>query len=210
MCKPPIILVGSGGHSRACIDVIEAEARFRIAGLIGLPSEVGSENLGYPVLGTDEDLPNLTKKVKSAIVTVGQIESPQSRVRIYQRLRELGCDLPIIVAPDAHVSHHAELAEGTIIMHGALVNAGARIGRNCIINSRALIEHDVLVSDHCHVSTGVTINGGAAVGEGTFIGSGSMVREGIRIGSACVVGMGQRVLSDCEDGAWLRHGKGML
>lgn len=204
MSRPAIIMVGSGGHARACIDVIEAEGRFRVAGLIGLSHEVGLENMGYPVLGTDNDLPGLVKEVQSALVTVGQIETPQPRMRLFRQLLELGYELPTIVSPNARISRHAMLAGGTIIMHGVLINAGARIGRNCIINSGATIEHDACISDHCHVSTAVTINGGVGVGEGSFIGSGSVVREGVRIGEGCIVSMGQRVFADCADGSWLR------
>ena len=32
MSKIPLLLVGAGGHARACIDVIELEGRFVIAG----------------------------------------------------------------------------------------------------------------------------------------------------------------------------------
>ena len=34
MKKKPLILIGSGGHAKACIDVIENEARFYIYGII--------------------------------------------------------------------------------------------------------------------------------------------------------------------------------
>ena len=34
MKKPEIILVGGGGHCKSCIDVIEAESRFTIKGII--------------------------------------------------------------------------------------------------------------------------------------------------------------------------------
>jgi N,N'-diacetyllegionaminate synthase len=44
-----IVLVGAGGHARACIDVIEREGYFVVKGLVGLPREVGSRILGYPV-----------------------------------------------------------------------------------------------------------------------------------------------------------------
>ena len=37
MQKPEIILVGGGGHCKSCIDVIEAEGRFIIKGIIDLP-----------------------------------------------------------------------------------------------------------------------------------------------------------------------------
>ena len=63
MSNPTILLIGAGGHARACIDVIEQEGRFNIAGLVGLPHEVGSRVLGYPVLGSDIELPDLLKMV---------------------------------------------------------------------------------------------------------------------------------------------------
>jgi hypothetical protein len=48
-----ILLVGAGGHARACIDVIGREGRFAVKGLVGLPHEVGSRVFNYPVLGAD-------------------------------------------------------------------------------------------------------------------------------------------------------------
>ena len=44
-----ILLVGAGGHAMACIDVIELEGRFVVAGLVGEEREVGSHVLGYAV-----------------------------------------------------------------------------------------------------------------------------------------------------------------
>lgn len=32
--KPKLVLIGGGGHARACIDVIEQENHFRIYGII--------------------------------------------------------------------------------------------------------------------------------------------------------------------------------
>jgi sugar O-acyltransferase (sialic acid O-acetyltransferase NeuD family) len=196
-----IVLAGAGGHARACIDVIEAEGRFAIAGLIGSAGEVGARLLGYEVVGTDAELPKLIAQHSRALIVVGQIKTPAPRVRLYELLRSLGCELPAIVSPRAYVSKHATIGPGTIVMHGAVVNAGAVVGSNCILNSQSLVEHDVVVGDHCHVSTAAVLNGGVRVGAQTFIGSSAHVREGIRIGEGCIVGMGQRVLEDCADGS---------
>jgi len=201
--KAPLLLLGAGGHARACIDVIEQEGRFEITGLTGLPQEVGTSVLGYPVLATDLDLPALLREHKNAIVTVGQIKSPDLRMALFRALELSGCSLPAIVSPRAHVSRHAALGAGSIVMHGAIVNAGAMIGKNCIINSLALIEHDATIGDHCHVATAAAINSGVSVDAGTFIGSNTCVRQGTRIGSHCVIGMGQRVLVDCAAGTWM-------
>lgn len=192
--------MGAGGHARACIDVIEQEGRFAIAGLVGLPSEVGARLLGYSVVGTEQDLPALLADHSHALVTVGQIKSPELRMRVFGLLVASGSVLPVIVSPRAYVSPHAAVGAGSIVMHGAVINAGAVVGRNCIINSQALVEHDVVIADHCHISTGAALNGGVCIGTGTFVGSSASVRQHITIGERCVIGMGQRVLADCESG----------
>lgn len=198
MSLEPILLVGAGGHAKACVDVIEQDGRFSIYGLVGQADEVGRTILGYPVLGADLDLPNLFRKCKNALITIGQIKSPKPRTRLFELLEENGFHLPTIVSPLAFVSPHAEIGRGTIVMHGAIVNAGAVVGHNCILNSKSLVEHDTVVDEHCHISTGAIVNGSAHVGAGTFIGSGSVVRQCVEIGERCVIGMGLSVLADCD------------
>ncbi len=200
MTATAILLVGAGGHAASCIDVIEESRRFIIAGLVGSAGEVGKQVLGYPVLGTDEDLPLLVARHPFALIVVGQIKTPEPRIQLFERLQNMRCELPFIVSPRALVSRHATIGAGTIVMHGAFVNAGANIGRNCIINSRALVEHDVTIGDNCHIATAAVINGGVRVGAGTFVGSNSTVRQDIEIGECCVIGMGQRVLANCGPG----------
>ncbi|UVT16850.1 MAG: acetyltransferase [Nitrospira sp.] len=193
MSKPRLIVIGAGGHAHACIDVIERCGAYEIVGLVGLPGELHTEQFGYRVIGTDSELPGLAKDCSHAIVAVGHIRSPAVRIHLYQRAVELGLQLPTIASPTAYVSRHAVLGPGTIVMHGAIINAGARIGNNCIINTRAIVEHDVTVADHCHVSTGAILNGNVTVGAGSFIGSGTIVKEGISIGANCIMGMGLAV-----------------
>jgi sugar O-acyltransferase (sialic acid O-acetyltransferase NeuD family) len=201
--RTPLLLVGAGGHARACIDVIEQEGRFEVAGLLGLPEEIGRRILGYAVLGSDVDLLTIAARVGHAIVTVGQIKSAQVRVDLFAQLVRSGCALPTIVSPRGYVSRHATVGAGTIVMHGAIVNAGASIGRNCILNSLALVEHDANVADHCHISTSAAVNSAVRIGTGTFVGSGASVHQGIVIGERCVIPMGLAVRSDCRDGEQL-------
>ncbi len=184
------MLIGAGGHAQSCIDVIEQEGRFNIIGLVGIESELGLQVNGYEVIGTDKDLSTLIGKAHFALIALGQISSPDARVRLYQRASKAGFDLVNVVSPSAYVSPTAQIGKGTIIMHGAIVNAGVQVGSNCIINSRALLEHETQVSDNCHISTGAILNGGVIVEEGCFIGSGSIVKQGVSIGERSVVGMG--------------------
>ena len=199
MTKPNLILIGVGGHARSCIDVIEQQGQFKIAGMIGMPDEVHNQHLGYTVVGTDINLPELAKIYQYALITIGQIQTDEYRIRLYGEATQLGFKLPVIISHTAHVSRHATIGAGSIIMNGAIVNTGARVGKNCIINTSALIEHDATVEDHCHISTGTILNGDVMVGTGSFIGSGSIIKQGIAIGKRCLVGMGLTVRHNLSD-----------
>ncbi len=199
MTKSSLILIGAGGHTLSCIDVIEQQGYFQIAGLVGLSEQKHTKYLGYPVIGADIDLPELAKTYQYALITIGQIQTAEQRMRLYQQATKLGFQLPAIIAPTAHVSRYTTLGAGTIVMHGAIVNAGAKVGNNCIINTRALIEHNASVEDNCHVSTGAILNGDVKVGAGSFIGSGSVIKEGVVIGKGCLIGMGLTVRHNLSD-----------
>ena len=190
MTKPSLILIGAGGHARSCIDVIERQGEYEILGLVGLLEEVGGRILGYEVIASDDDLAELTSSAEYALITLGQIETAEFRRHAYERAIQYAFKLPVAISPNAHVSRHAQIGAGSIVMHGAIVNAGAKVGRNCIVNSNALVEHDAIVGDHCHISTGAILNGGVVVEEGSFLGSGCVIREGLTIGSGSLVGIG--------------------
>ncbi|PMS15867.1 acetyltransferase [Trinickia dabaoshanensis] len=188
-----ILLIGGGGHCKAVIDVIEAQREWTIAGIVEAPGSDTREVMGYPVIGHDDKLDELFNHYQSALVTVGQIKTPNVRMRLFARLRQIGFSLPAIVSPLARVGRGATIGEGTVVMHFAQVGPDAKVGENTIVNSRALIEHDAVVGDHCHVSTSAVINGATRVGNGAFIGSGAVCREGITIGERALVPMGARV-----------------
>ena len=190
----PLLLIGCGGHARSLIDVIETTCQWRIHGLVGLPEQVGSEILGYSVVGSDAQLPALREQCASAVLAIGQLSSPTTRQRLAAVLNQFAFQVPTLISPNAHISRHALIGSGTVVGHGAIVNSGAQVGQHCILNTRSLIEHDVRIGDHCHISTGALINGGVSVGDGSFIGSGAMLRESLQIPPGSVISAGKRVM----------------
>ncbi len=191
--NPSLVLIGSGGHARSCIDVIELQNKYCLYGLIGKHSEVGDEVLGYSVIGSDLDLGEVGHSVEYALVAVGHIKNVEQRLRLIDQVKAAGFKLATIVSPLAYVSPTASLGMGTIIMHHALINSSASIGENCIINSKTLIEHDVTVGDCCHISTGAVLNGGVTIGDRTFVGSSAVIKEGVVVHRDSIVGMGEKV-----------------
>ena len=194
-------MFGGGGHCRSCIDVIETEGKYPIAGIIDVAEKVNQSVLEYTIIGTDGDLDRLVKEYRYFFITIGHIKSADVRIEKFQLLNKLGVKLPVIISPFARVSRHSNIGEGTIIMHNVVVNAGAKIGRNCIINTGAIIEHDVVIGDHCHISTAAVVNGGTIIGAKTFLGSNSSTKQYIEIGEGSLINSGINVRRNLPPGS---------
>lgn len=196
--KEPIILLGGGGHCKACIDVIEQEGRFEILGITDKAEKIGQTMAGVPVIGTDQDLPELQKTCNNFLITVGHIQSPAIRIKLFELLKSLGAQLPVIISPHAVVSSKATIGEGSIIMHQAVINTEAMVGRNCIINTGALVEHESLVGDHTHVSTYAILNGQCSVGSSCFIGSRTIMSNNTSVPDNTLIAAGSVILRSLD------------
>ncbi len=203
--KKEIVLVGGGGHCKACIDVIEAQGGYTIAGIVDIKERIGESVLGYRIIATDDDFQSLVREYEYFLICIGQIKLLQKRMEKFKILKSYGAKFPIIISPLAYISRHAKLYEGTVAMHNVTVNAYAEVGRNCILNTSSVIEHDAIIKDNCHISTGALINGGSIIEENCFIGSNVTIREGIHIGRDSVIGAGLTILKDMPEKTFLKN-----
>ncbi|NQY94710.1 MAG: NeuD/PglB/VioB family sugar acetyltransferase [Campylobacteraceae bacterium] len=181
MLREKILLIGGGGHCKSVIDVIESQNRFEIAGIVDKKELLGQKVLGYEIIASDDELEELINTYKYAVIAVGQLQNVDTRICLFEKLKKIGFELPVIVSSLAYVSQHAKIEEGSVIMHDVLINAGALIKENCIINSKALIEHDAIINENCHISTGAIINGGVIVEKNCFVGSNVVTKQYITI-----------------------------
>ena len=170
-----IIIIGGGGHARSCLDVISTLKKFKFAGYID------NKLKNKKIIGKDNELHDIIKKIKYAIIGIGHLKDSKKRIYLYKKLKKIGFKFPVICSPKSYISKSSQIGEGTIVMHGAIINSSVKVGKNSIINTGAILEHDVVIGDNCHVSTSVTINGGAIIGKNTFIGSKSVVVNNIKI-----------------------------
>lgn len=198
----PLILIGGGGHCKAVIEATES-ADFTIKGILDLPSELGKKNLGYEVIGNDDDISRYIDEC-DFIVTLGFIKNALLRNKIHAFIEAAGGKLATVIASTAHVSKYATLGAGTVVLHGAMINAGVHIGKGCIINTLANIDHDAEIGNYCHISTGAMINGNCMVGESTFLGSGSIMVNATSIPANSVFAAGCVVTkSQTEEGTYV-------
>ena len=103
------------------------------------------------------------------------------------------------IHPSAIIAPTARIGEGSVILHGAIVQANASVGRQVLLNTGASVDHDCVVEDYAHISPRAALCGHVRVGEGTHIGVGAVVIPKIRIGRWCRVGAGAVVVRDLPD-----------
>ncbi len=192
--KEKIILIGGGGHCKSCIDIIEAEDKFEIAGIIDVKEKLGQKVLDYEIFAAEDDLDKLTKEFNYFFITVGSVKSSDKREKIYNKIKKYNVILPVIISPGAYVSNRAEIGAGTVIAHGAIINSRVKIGQNCIINTNAVVEHDSVIGSNCHISTGAVVNGENVIGNNVFVGSNSVLVQCIKILDNITIGAGSVVV----------------
>lgn len=173
-----IIIVGFGGHAKSIADSIERAREYRIVGY----TDLEEHQTEYNYLGTDDNLQVIFDTgVKKAVIGVGYLGKGDIRNKLYQKLKDIGFELPVIVDPSAIVSKTVTMGEGTFIGKNAIVNADAVVGKMAIINTRALVEHECVIEDFVHVAVAAVLCGQVKVGEATFIGANATVIQCMNI-----------------------------
>jgi UDP-perosamine 4-acetyltransferase len=190
-----VVIVGNGGHARACLDAWDPSPDLAPAGYVG--PERG-DVLGLEYLGDDDTLPALAESgLDRAFVALG---SNTLRATVAARCLAAGLQLVTVVAPTAQVGATARVGPGSVVLHGAVLGANVRVGRCSIINTAASVDHDCVVGDNVHLAPGVNLAGWVVVGDGAMMGIGACAVPGVRIGVGATVGAGAVVIRDVPDG----------
>ena len=184
-----INLFGGSGHAKVISDLIYMQGD--TVGIVYDDNPEGKEINGTKVKGaTDGSINELL------MVAIGANESRYLIVRRYP-----DAIYAKVIAPSAQISRSVQIDDGTVVMHGAIIQAESKIGKHCIINTGASVDHECIVGDFAHIAPHSTLCGNVHVGEGAFIGAGATVIPGIKIGKWATVAAGATVVSDVPDRA---------
>jgi len=184
-----VILQGGGEHARVVLDSLLAQG----AHVIALFDPKFSGTLfGVPQRGAYD---RSFRADAHAIVAIGD-NAIRKKVALDTAHR-----FATTVHPSVVMSPFAEIGAGSMILHGAIVQAQARIGEHVIVNTGAQVDHDCAIGDFVHLAPGVVLCGTVQVGEGAFIGAGAIIIPGKKIGAWATVGAGAVVRADVPDHA---------
>jgi len=195
----PIIIIGTGGHSKVVLDVLLKKG-LKVLGFVSLDKKAGSFFCDYKILGGDKVIDSYKPSEISLVNAVGVIARDKRRWDISKKFRAKGFSVLSIIDPSAIIALDATLDEGVHVMAGAIIQPGAAIGLDTIINSGAIIEHDCIIEESCHIAPGVTLSGNVRIGKESFIGVGSSIIHNISIGNNCTIAAGSVVFKDINNG----------
>lgn len=194
-----IVICGSSGHAKVVIDIVQKEGKYNIRGLLEKGPDVAARTLGYPVLGSEEDLPRLIQEYQLAGVLIG-IGDNFLRAKVAARIRDISPQLAFVTAvhPSASIGIDVAIGEGTVIMAGVSVNASTKIGKLCILNTNSTLDHDSTLEDYASLAPGVNVGGNCRIGKYSAISIGAVLIHGMQVGEHSVVGAGAVVLKPVE------------
>jgi len=202
-----IIVYGAGGHGKALIDLIRTLGDYPIAGIVDDNISADSSIMGVPVFSGSRILGQLIERgVHLAVNAVGGIGNIQSRIKVFDRLSEVGFTCPILVHPTAFVERSATLAEGVQVMPHAYVGSEALVGFGAIINTGAIVSHDCRLGDYANLSPGAILAGEVSIGTATLIGMGVTVNLRVKVGARARVGNGSTIKQDVPEGGIVQAG----
>lgn len=182
-----VILIGFGGHAKSVADCLERQGLYHIIGY----TDLKQYDCRYLYLGTDEVLPSYYKEgIKNVVLGVGYLGKSDIRQKIYQKLKKIGFNFPVIADPSAIISESAEIGEGVFIGKGSIINSEARIGKMSIINTKALVEHECKVGEFSHIAVAAVLCGQVEVGDAAFVGANATVIQCRKVLSKQIVPAG--------------------
>lgn len=202
-----IIVYGGGGHGKSLIELIRAQNRYQIRGVVddGIPA--GSMILGVPVLGGSQILPGLYRNgVHQAVNAVGGIGNLALRIAIFQRLQAYGFICPVVVHPTAFIEASATISDGVQVFPFSYIGSESKIGYGTIINTGAIVSHDCTIGEYSNLSPGAILAGEVQISSNVLIGMGVTVNLRVKIGSGARIGNGATIKSDVPDKGFVHAG----
>ncbi|RAW01286.1 acetyltransferase [Pseudochryseolinea flava] len=187
MAITEVILVGGGGHAKVVADCLQSQGTI----VKGFFDPHQGNLLGLTCLG------NYQSALHTDVPVIIAIGDNAVRERIARH--EVKHRYFIAQHPSVICSQYATIGEGSMLLHGAIVQAGAVIGKHVILNTGSQVDHDCVIGDYVHIAPSAVLCGGVEIGEGALIGANAVVRPKIKIGKGVVAGAGAVVVRDVPD-----------
>lgn len=191
--RSPIAIYGAGAGSVTLKEAADLGQKFDVVCFLNDADDRTVNHCGLPVFRGDQ-LKQLLAAGVEGVAT--EIASASVRLRIRNRLDEIGLPAVTVIHPQAFISPSAMIGRGCFIKAGAIVETNSSIGDMCIIDNRVVVAHDSKIAPGVHLAPGVATGGTVQIGSRTIVGIGASIATGTVIGESCIVSVGTAVTRD--------------
>ena len=180
-----LIIIGSGGHSNAVIEVIEENKNYNNIFFVDDNYERLKNLSNKKFLGKVRDLKKFKKYSSSVFVALGDNSIRES---IIKKVLDYNFKLINVISNTSLVSSSVKLSKGIFIGKSCVINANTKIGKGSIINTNSSIDHDCKIGNFCHVAPGCLLLGDVKISNNTFLGARTTVLNNVSIGQKSKIG----------------------
>jgi sugar O-acyltransferase (sialic acid O-acetyltransferase NeuD family) len=194
-----VIVIGSGGHAKVVIDILQEMQDIEICGITSTSLKVGSYYFGYPIIGDDAILTTYLDHNYFVAMGLGGYRNNNLREKVYNYAKKIGLTFINAIHPSAVISKTVKLGEAVVIFPGVVLNTDVEIGNNSIVATGSTIDHETKIGNNVLVSAGVTVGAYSKIEDNALLALASKVISGITIGRNAVVAAGAVVIKDVQN-----------
>lgn len=200
MDKFPLLILGSSGHAKVIIDIVEKQGIYNIVGLIDSFKPIGVDTFGYKNMGTEDQIQMIGSKFENLHLFIA-IGDNAIRQKVYKNLVQSGMNFPYatLIHPNSIIGKNVKIGVGTVVMAGAIINPDTFLGDFVIINTSSSVDHDCYIGDFATIAPGAVLGGSVLVGKLSVVSLGASVKHGVTIGEDSIVGAGAVVINSIPD-----------
>lgn len=198
-CENRVVFMGAGGMVETAIQAAQLQGQYTIIGILDPHAAIGTEILGIPVIGREEDAPKLLDSgVDKAFISFAAANDRSKRQEAFERFSGYGFEMVNIIHPGAFVDPSASLGKGNLILEGAKVGTQCVVGDNNYINVNSILCHHSIIEGNTHLAPGSIVAGNVTIGKHCLIGMAATMVSGVTIGENCVLNNGVNVAANLE------------
>jgi sugar O-acyltransferase (sialic acid O-acetyltransferase NeuD family) len=169
-----VLIYGAGDFGRLIRNILR-HSDFSFAGFIS------DLQTGPEVLGPFESVRNRCDPGEYAVVIGVGYADLKNRWTLFERVKACGYQVPALVHPRACVCESARVAEGCILMAGALVDFNSRLQELVVLWPGSIVSHDSAIGQNTFLSPGAIVCGFSEVGSNCFVGAGATVVDRLKV-----------------------------
>jgi sugar O-acyltransferase (sialic acid O-acetyltransferase NeuD family) len=163
--KEGIVIFGAGGHGKVIADAIIKAGEYNLIGFVDSKLPIGTGVFGnYKIIETQDNISSLVNDSTKFVIGIGNNEV---RKMIYTQFSN-ALAWATVIHPSALIAGDVKIAEGSVLLANAVVNASSIIGQFTIIDSGVIVDHECEIGDFSHLSIG------------TLVGSNSKLKSNLK------------------------------